>query len=240
MSLETHPLSIHGLLYNKLNLFTPRSDQKLSVRYIDTVLEEAMQIVYEICVDNADINHRVVEDLRPLTKDYIKLSIVRQEQDFTVYALPEKYFRTKRVYGTISKAGCPERKLSLWKARANEINNLLEDDNWKPTFQWGKSFYDSVSDGIKVFHNGGFRIEEIRMDYYKMFTPIRCPANEDDNFYTWYEGTKMTTNQETEFSANYLIRRFNDVAVAIVNRDKNDPNFALKLQSIMSFENLYK
>lgn len=241
MSVETHPLSIHGLLYNKINLFRSTVSTEISVRYIDTVIEEAMQIVYEICVDNADINHRVIEDLRPLIVDAKSLTVLKQDSDYTIYQLPVGYFRNKRLYGKITKPGCPQRNLRLWKAKANMINNLLRDKNWNPSYQWGVTFYDAVDNGVKVFHNGQFNIDDIKMDFYKKFTPLRCPAAEDENFYTWYEGTKIATNQETEFLGNYLPRRITDVASAIIQRDRGDSNnFSMRLQAIMSFENLYK
>lgn len=241
MSVESHPLNIHGLLYNKINMFKTSQTVEISVRYIDSVIEEAMQLVYELCVDNADINHRVIEDLRPLVKDDILLKVIKESEDYSVYELPKDYFRIKRLYGKVSKAGCPQKNLRIWKAKANEINNSLRDENWKPSYQWGITFYDAVSNGIKVFHNGEFGIDRLKIDYYKKFTPIRCPAKEDDNFYVWYEGTKITSNQETEFLANYIIRRFTDVAAAIIQRDKGDTQeFSLKLQGIMSLENLYK
>lgn len=237
---SNHPLNIHGLLHNKLNLFKGNTDKEISVRYIDSVLEESMQIVYENLVEHADENHRVNEDLRPLTVVNFPLKAITNTEEYTIYGYPDNFFRSKRSFAVVSKPGCAQRKLRLWKARANEINDLLLSDNWKPSFSWQTSFYDLVPEGIRIFHVGEFIIDVVRIDYYKKFTPLRCPAREEENFYTWYEGSKVTTTQETEFTSNYIIRRITDVAALIVERDTKDGNaFQTKLSALMVFEKLY-
>lgn len=236
----SNPLSVHGALYNKLNLINSQERGTVTTRYIDTVLEEAMQIVYENLVDKAEMAPRVTEDLLPLTVIRKKLDFISANEEYSLFALPVDYFRRKRLYGMASKAGCAPRRMRLWKATAHELNNLEFDENFSPSFVWQSTYFDLVNEGVRVFHYGRFRLEEVYADYFKKFTPIRCAAMEEENYYLWYDKTKVTSTQETEFKENYILRRITDVAALIVYRDKlNQTGLETKLKTLMAFENLY-
>lgn len=236
----SHPLSVHGILYNKLNVLNNSELNNLSTRYVDTALEEAMQIVYEALADKAEMAPRVTEDLKPLTRVRVPLGQVDANEEYNVYGLPKDYFRSKRFYGQMSKPGCAPRNLRLWKARADELNNLQFDENFRPSFIWQSTYYDLINEGVRIFHYGKFNLDKVYLDYYKTFTPIRCAASDDQNYYTWYEGTKINTTIETEFKANYILRRITDIAALIIYRDKlNQTGLEVKLKSLMAFENLY-
>jgi hypothetical protein len=238
--MSNEAVAFQNILRRKVAKYTI-NNSRITPTYLDDILIEAQQLFMEISTDLAQVDRRVEEDIRPLRENDYKLEFVRNEDTYTIYALPSNYFRDNICYGKIACAECPEKKLKLFKAKANEETNLLQDYNWKPSWEWGSSFYVLVKDGIKVYHNGEFEIRGLYLDYYRKPVEWRTASNSINGSYVSSDQVLINQDYVSELTQNYQLRRLSDIAAVMIERDFNqEQQWQSKVSAILSLENLYK
>jgi len=238
--MSNEAVAFQNILRRKVAKYTGLNS-RITPTYLDDILIEAQQLFMEISTDLAQVDRRVEEDIRVLREYDSKLEFVKNEDTYTVYALPNNYFRDNLCYGKISCDECPEKKLKLFKAKANEETHLLDDYNWKPSWEWGSSFYVLVKDGIKVYHNGQFEIKGIYLDYYRKPVEWRTASNAINGEYVSSDQILINQDYVSELTQNYQLRRLTDIAAVMIERDFNqEQQWQSKISAITNLENLYK
>lgn len=230
------------LLFNtvKQKLYRFKNDARITVPFVASHIQEAVEIFVEICTDLAQQNNRVEEDIRVLRKDKVELPLLENDTAASYFKLPEDYFRSNRFYGICQHKDIVK-DLKLSKVRANEENRILENSHHGPSFTWGRAPYALVAKGLKVYRGKEFSIVKIYCDYYKKPTPWKIASKDPQGKYVDVTDDLVEYDQECELNQNYQIRRISDITDVLVSRSlENNTNATNKIREIMFLENLFK
>jgi len=113
--------------------------------------------------------------------------------------LPEDYFHYKR---SVSYAPCEMRNILK---KEGDINTLLRDAFWKPSFDWGETLCTLIGNKLRIYTDieNTFSISKVNLVYYRYPTPINMA-----NGFTDVNGV-TTTDINPEFKGSSLIEILN-------------------------------
>jgi len=60
------------------------------------------------------------------------------------------------------------------------MNVLLSDEFWKPSKEWGETFYTLANNQVRVYHNDEFDVSKIDLLYYRYPLDINMADGYDD------------------------------------------------------------
>ena len=154
-----------------------------------------------------------IDDLQILLKDtVINLTVesLFEESD----PLPPDYFEWKRVAAEAKDECCDNpHRLKIYLTEEANIDELLNDQHKKPSYQWGETFCTLKGNRIKIFTNDEFTIGECTLIYYRQPRNIQIQGCVDP-----YTQVLSPVNIECEFKDD-LTELFIDEAVKILAGD---------------------
>ena len=126
------------------------------------------------------LQNRGVDDVRyiqkflVLDKNISYSSILQNKYNFK---LPEDYFDLADVRAKAEKGKC-KAIIHLQEIQTENLTDLLQDEFYKPSFEWRESLYTVNSDLLSVYVDN-FKVSEILLNYYRYPNQIRL-INEQD------------------------------------------------------------
>ena len=126
------------------------------------------------------LQNRGVDDVRyiqkflVLDKNISYSSILQNKYNFK---LPEDYFDLADVRAKAEKEKC-KAIIHLQEIQTENLTDLLQDEFYKPSFEWRESLYTVNSDLLSVYVDN-FKVSEILLNYYLYPNQIRL-INEQD------------------------------------------------------------
>ena len=126
------------------------------------------------------LQNRGVDDVRyiqkflVLDKNISYSSILQNKYNFK---LPEDYFDLADVRAKAEKEKC-KAIIHLQEIQTENLTDLLQDEFYKPSFEWRESLYTVNSDLLSVYVDN-FKVSEILLNYYRYPNQIRL-INEQD------------------------------------------------------------
>lgn len=129
-------------------------------------------------------DYRYIQSL--LTSTYIKPLLI--ESDHTLFKLPVDYFDLSNVSAMASKGQCVNKQLLLNEIKDFNVHLLISDDFYKPSFEYRESFYNLMSDAVKVYKSD-FSVDSIDLSYYRYPKQVKLifPDNPESGFDDSYE-----------------------------------------------------
>ena len=135
------------------------------------------------------------EDLQILVEDYTKHSLELTETDkqlnqwsVSIASLTPKYMFYLDSYLLADKGKCENRK--VWVnydlAKHCDLQFLLLNDHYKPSFEYQETFNSISSDEISIFTDGTFTPKKLYLSY------LRYPAYINKTGYIDFEGNPST------------------------------------------------
>ena len=135
------------------------------------------------------------EDLQILVEDYTKHSLELTETDkqlnqwsVSIASLTPKYMFYLDSYLLTDKGKCENRK--VWVnydlAKHCDLQFLLLNDHYKPSFEYQETFNSISSDEISIFTDGTFTPKKLYLSY------LRYPAYINKTGYIDFEGNPST------------------------------------------------
>lgn len=115
------------------------------------------------------LQNRGIDDVRYIQKFLVldfKLSDSSQTFDHFDFNLPENYLDLADARANASKDKCSD-FLSLFEIRTENLNQILEDENNKPSFKWRESCFTINNDKISVYTDKEFKVNYILLNYYR-------------------------------------------------------------------------
>lgn len=148
--------------------------------------------------------------LEPKSKNYGKYN----------FELPKKYFDTSSLRALAKKGNC-SRLMTCIEAQTENINQLLEDEFTKPSFEWDEVLYTINSDQLSIYTDS-FEVDNILLNYYRYPSQMKLV---DD------------TNPESDFLSTSLIewddKSLDDIiSLMVFNLDINSNNQRFQLQTL--------
>lgn len=108
-----------------------------------------------------------IDDLQTLleTKD---VSVTDKGIFFeTTLALPDNYLAWKRISVKACHGECSDRTTKIWLVEEADINEILSDNNSKPSFDWAETVGTLVGNKLRIYTNNEFNITDVNLMYYR-------------------------------------------------------------------------
>lgn len=127
---------------------------------------------------------------------------------------PADYMQWKRVTCSSSKECCPKpKRMVVYLAEQGNLDELLRDNNKKPSYEWGETFCTQKDGKIQVYTNGEFAIDKVELTYYRQPRKIEITGVQDP-----YTGLTPAVDIISEFKDD-IVELLIDEAVKIIAGD---------------------
>jgi len=196
-------IPVDSLLYKidqRLNKLSTNDHQQIQLEDKILALNEAQIKLIKQKVDGfstlsglgLDAFKKRYEDLQKFVVNYIDgaLPLVIKNQElnqWTAYidALSPKYMFYIDSYVLADKGRCKDRKIWINRdlAKHGDLQFILNNDHYKPSFEYQETFNFISSDEISIFTDGTFTPSQIYISY------MRYPVYIDKSGYIKFDGT---------------------------------------------------
>jgi hypothetical protein len=149
-----------------------------SIKYLSWILEKR--------------NEDDIRQVAPFLVLDSELKVHEKQAQFDKYKLPKDYFDLANVSVFASKDSCINQKLFTFEVKSENTEELLADENNKPSFDYRETFYLTASDKLIVYKDS-FSIDSVILAYY------RYPKKVDIEGYFKEDG-KASVSIDPEFS----------------------------------------
>jgi hypothetical protein len=152
--------------------------------------------------EGAEQSSGLVDDLQRLIKHE---SLFMTDKDIFYQAdLPEDYLHYIRTDVFAKTECCEERRMSVYETEEANISIVLNNEEKKPSFEWGETVSTLMNNKLKVYTNNEFGITECHLIYFRKPVEVQFIGCIDIN-----SGFAFTKEQSCEFN--------DDVAEVIVD-----------------------
>jgi hypothetical protein len=216
-------IPVDSLLYKidqKLNKLSTNEHQQIPLEDKILALNEAQIKLIKQKVDGQstvsglglDAFKKRYEDLQKLVVNYKDLSLVLKNDTLKQYSadlslLTPKYMFYVDAYVIASKGLCIDRQIWINKdlSKHGDISLLLNNDHYKPSFEYQETFNSLSSNEMSIYTDGTFTPSKLWVSY------MRYPVYIDKAGYIKFDGT-ASTNVDCELEL-YLEDELLDLTV---------------------------
>lgn len=108
---------------------------------------------------------RRIDDFNKLLKE-VSIPLIQKDR-YVVISKPQDYMLFKRVSIKACKGECVDDNFTVYLAEEANVDILLGNRLYAPSFSWRETFCTITEEGIKVYHNNDFDIEDAKLIYYR-------------------------------------------------------------------------
>lgn len=123
-----------------------------SIKYLSWILEKR--------------NEDDIRQIAPFLVLDSGLSVLEKQTQFDKFSLPKDYFDLANVSVFATKGNCINQKLFTFEAKSENTEELLSDENNKPSFEYRETFYLTASKSL-IIYKDNFDIESAVLAYYR-------------------------------------------------------------------------
>tara|TARA_R110000772_G_scaffold156359_3_gene267439 strand:+ start:646 stop:1386 length:741 start_codon:yes stop_codon:yes gene_type:complete len=227
----------------KLNKVASGNYPNLLIPEIDWYLNEAQEIFVKQrygATNNTksgfETSQKRIDDLRALVTQAVIPAIAEAFPDLGMTqaygcSLPGDYMFLIRSKAVSTKGSCSERYLSCIQSQHDDLNNILTDPFYSPSFEWAETpivFTNTPSGSDLVgFTDGTFLISNFVLDYIKHPQRIQFPSGVGGS-YQLPDGTAVNADANSEL-AQHTHHEIVDIAVMLASGDMDNPNVQTKM-----------
>lgn len=153
----------------------------------------------------------LTDDLQRLVTS-VQLTMTKDKLSY-IASLPSNYLYYVRTDVFAKTQCCPERRIIVYEVEEANISIILDNNDKKPSFEWGESVSTLANNKLKVYTNNEFDITQCQLVYYRK--PREVQINGCVNVST---GIPFTADQTCEFNDD-VAEIIVDQAVAILAGD---------------------
>lgn len=125
-----------------------------------------IEFVREVVKEEDEVSRKSTDDIQVLLKNQ-KLSIINRDVYVETYKIPSDYLFFKRLTPICSKGNCSNVKLKSTLREEANVDELLQDYNSQPSFDFEETFHTIIGNRFRVYHNKDFDINEASLVYYR-------------------------------------------------------------------------
>ena len=126
-----------------------------------------------------------VRYIAPLLSLEVPLTLSSKKEQFDEFELPDDYFDLANLHVYAESGNCKKQRMTTFEAKIEDIEELLNDENNKPSFSFRETFF-LTSNKNAIVYKDGFSINKVLLSYY------RYPKQVDISGYTHLDGTPST------------------------------------------------
>jgi len=136
------------------------------------------------------------------------------------YPSGNAYLEYNHIEMMATKECCDEpRKISVYQGEEANVPWYLDDDDKKPSFEWGETFMTFYNNRARIYHAGEFVIKSANLIYYRQPKGIQIAGVSDP-----YSGLLAPTDVIPEFKDDIVELVIDDAAAIILGDIENWPN----------------
>lgn len=144
-----------------------------------------------------------------------KLTKLNSKEYFDSFKLPKDFFNFSNITIKASDKKCKNQKLQAFEVKSENIEELLADENHKPSFYYRETFY-LLNNGLVSVYKDNFSVDKVNLSYY------RYPNKVDIQGYTKLNGAQsQNINPEWDEKATLRILIAMAKSFAAENSDSN-------------------
>jgi hypothetical protein len=202
---------------NRLNkLSTNAGDNIEKFQFVEAFnASQLMWVEDRIKLDEVNLV-RIDELQRLLVTQDIKPVLVPDKQYYEL-DLPSDYFHYKR---STSNVPC---QIVNWFKKEGDINQLLNDEFWKPSIEWGETICTLVGNKLRIYVDN-FSISSVELLYYRFPVSVNMKTIYPD------VDNKLTEDIDPEFTGASLIEILNYTCLLLGGDTSDQMNIQLFTQ----------
>jgi hypothetical protein len=132
--------------------------------------------------------------------------------------LPANYLEWKRVSAYAKSDCCSDRRMKIYQVEEANIDEILNDANKQPSFEWGETIATLKNNSVIIYTNGEFELENANLVYYRQPRRIQITGSVDP-----YTSNISAIDVESEFKDD-IVEVMIDEAVTILAGDIESGN----------------
>src|SRR5690625_528160 len=169
-----------------------------------------------------------IKDIQVLLVDWKRVAPERIHLNHVDFKLPSDFLSNSYIQATGSLGKCKEQDIWLYEVRPEELAQVLNNEYFKPSFEYRECPYTFSNDKINIYIEEGMKIDSIHLTYYRYPNKIAL-KNEDD--------------PDSPFDENYNIELPDEVLDRVISAISGDfkintENQAFQLDKLREKENL--
>lgn len=227
----------------KLNKIASGNYPNLLIPEIDWYLNEAQEIFikqrYGVTNNKKggfETSQKRIDDLRELVQTNTAPAALEILPDLGMTqaygsVVPNDYMFLVRAKAIATKGSCSERFLTCIQSQHDDLNNILTDPFYSPSFEWAETplIFKKTGGGndLITFSDGTFTISNIVLDYIKIPQRIQFPSGVGGN-YQLPDGSAVNADANCEL-AQHTHHEIVDIAVMLASGDMDNPNVQMKM-----------
>lgn len=170
------------------------------------------------------LQQRGVDDVRYIQKFLIldkSIPSVSETNNKINFPLPKDYFDLSAVRGKSQKDNV-QHDMLYKEVQIENIEELLQDEFNKPSFEWEESFYTINADKLSIYTDGTFKIGDVLLNYYRY--PSQITLLDENN-----PESGFTTSSTIEWDDKTLD---DIISLMVANFDANENNPRYQVNTI--------
>lgn len=229
-------MDIRGMHYDykqKLNKIDSQQYRNLKVPEIDWKIREAIDLFIKLVAEpkfrnnlGFETTQRVIDDIRTLVVNGEELSLSLYGTDSYVAILPDDYsyyISTDAMF--IKKGDCTLRADKIYVRQHDDEFEISPFD--KSNFDWREVNITFFEEGIRIYTDGQFTIENFNINYIKQHPLVHNAQDYPGGTYTMTDGTVLTGSQDC-ILPKHVHSEIVDLAVLLTTVDLQMPDFEAK------------
>jgi hypothetical protein len=220
----------------KLNKIDSEQYRNLRVPEIDWLLNEAQEFFIKSVafprVPNYlgfETSQRTIDDIRTIVVENKQLEkdLINSEDRQKVFVLPTDYMFYISAKVTVSKAQCGLKEVRLLIKQHDDKFEESPFDN--SSFEWGDINATFDSKGLRVYSDGTFDVENVKLNYIKEPVYIHNASDfkPEGQYKSLKTGLNLTGRQNCELP-NQTHREIVDIAVMLASSNLDMQNIQIK------------
>lgn len=220
----------------KLNKIDSEQYRNLRVPEIDWLLNEAQEFFIKSVAFPRVPNHlgfetsqRTIDDIRTIVVDNKQLEkdLINSDDKQKVFVLPTDYMFYISAKVTVSKAQCGLKEVRLLIKQHDDKFEESPFDN--SSFEWGDINATFDSKGLRVYSDGTFDVENVKLNYIKEPAYIHNASDfkPEGQYKSLKTGLNLTGRQNCELP-NQTHREIVDIAVMLASSNLDIQNIQMK------------
>jgi hypothetical protein len=220
----------------KLNKIDSEQYRNLRVPEIDWLLNEAQEFFIKSVafprVPNYlgfETSQRTIDDIRTIVVENKQLEkdLINSEDRQKVFVLPTDYMFYISAKVTVSKAQCGLKEVRLLIKQHDDKFEESPFDN--SSFEWGDINATFDSKGLRVYSDGTFDVENVKLNYIKEPAYIHNASDfkPEGQYKSLKTGLNLTGRQNCELP-NQTHREIVDIAVMLASSNLDMQNIQIK------------
>lgn len=166
------------------------------------LLNEALDDYFEYKVQMFDVDSSVRAVLRPVEYKNIKLSKKKSDKFFDIFELSSDFYRVMRRNVLAFKEGCGEKEIVPLVFQTDDLEASRKSPYWRSSFEWEHIMGDEGREGLYLWHEGDFKIEDVWIDYVKKPEELKAASLHEDGRYIDVNGELVVENNVLQLGGN--------------------------------------